>query len=104
MKLAQDNQDVPMKDAKIVEVHSHSRKIAEAFMESMCKSIEKIQPPENDKQAAPEIRKIVDGGDQRNRIDVVFMGDGYTGNLRTYQTSTLLCICQNLLIPHYFDL
>lgn len=26
----------------------------------------------------PEIEKIVDGGDQRNRIDVVFMGDGYT--------------------------
>lgn len=26
----------------------------------------------------PEIQKIIDGGDQANRIDVVFMGDGYT--------------------------
>ncbi|CAG7829172.1 unnamed protein product, partial [Allacma fusca] len=25
----------------------------------------------------PEVVKIVDGGDQANRIDVVFMGDGY---------------------------
>lgn len=28
--------------------------------------------------AAIEIQKIVDGGDQANRIDVVFMGDGYS--------------------------
>lgn len=29
-----------------------------------------------------EIEKIVDGGDPANRIDVVFMGDGYTSNER----------------------
>ncbi|KXN73684.1 hypothetical protein CONCODRAFT_27640, partial [Conidiobolus coronatus NRRL 28638] len=30
-----------------------------------------------------EVRKIVDNGDPANRIDVVFMGDGYTANERT---------------------
>lgn len=30
----------------------------------------------------PEIVKIIDGGDQENRIDVVFMGDGYTADER----------------------
>ncbi|KXN73690.1 hypothetical protein CONCODRAFT_166550, partial [Conidiobolus coronatus NRRL 28638] len=30
-----------------------------------------------------EVRKIIDGGDPNNRIDVVFMGDGYTASERT---------------------
>ncbi|KXN73685.1 hypothetical protein CONCODRAFT_30708, partial [Conidiobolus coronatus NRRL 28638] len=30
-----------------------------------------------------EVRKIIDNGDPANRIDVVFMGDGYTANERT---------------------
>jgi len=34
-------------------------------------------------RAKPEIRKLVDSGDPSNRIDVVFMGDGYTAGERT---------------------
>lgn len=86
VKVAQDHQSPTNYDAKIVEVFSNTHNVAEAFMESMCKSVQKLEPlPTNnadDKFTAPEIRKIVDGGDQRNRIDVVFMGDGYTASER----------------------
>ncbi|KXN73693.1 hypothetical protein CONCODRAFT_3381 [Conidiobolus coronatus NRRL 28638] len=32
--------------------------------------------------SSDEVRKIVDGGDPNNRIDIVFMGDGYTASER----------------------
>ncbi|ODM97570.1 hypothetical protein Ocin01_09111 [Orchesella cincta] len=71
-------------DAKIVEVFAKTEKSASALLQSMCKS-QKNVPAWNSVEdgvitADPEIRKIVDGGDQRNRIDVVFMGDGYTAS------------------------
>lgn len=64
-------------NAKIVEIHARTKDEAIAFMRGLCKTYRKVEPVTVDK-FAPEIRKIVDGGDQKNRIDVVFMGDGYT--------------------------
>lgn len=72
----------PHSQAQIVEVFAVKQSVARAFTESMCKSIEKVEPPSTVQQEDIEIRKIVDGGDQRNRIDVVFMGDGYTATER----------------------
>ncbi len=69
---------------KIVEVYARLHEEAQAFMRSLCKSTEKVQPLStlsgSSRRVEPELRKIVDGGDQRNRIDVVFMGDGYTAS------------------------
>lgn len=49
-------------------------------MAKLCKSVKVLEPivVSHSKQQQPEVVKIVDSGDQGNRIDVVFMGDGYT--------------------------
>ncbi|CAG7717156.1 unnamed protein product, partial [Allacma fusca] len=65
--------------SKIIEIFAKKKTIAETHVELLCKSWEYIQglkfasdtlAPDPD----PEVVKIVDGGDQANRIDVVFMG------------------------------
>lgn len=66
--------------AKIVEVFARKHLSAKAYVEGLCKSLETVPPLTGAAKADPEIRKIVDGGDQENRIDVVFMGDGYTAS------------------------
>jgi hypothetical protein len=66
------------KNAQIVEIIAKTESIAELHLKSICPCISiglKKPIPAKDN---PEIRKIVDNGDQMNRIDVVFMGDGYT--------------------------
>jgi len=57
-------------------------------LELICKTTSVVQPlPQHrttsddqgeNARKEPEVVKIVNGGDQGNRIDVVFMGDGYT--------------------------
>lgn len=68
-------------DSKIVEIFSKTLSVLETYIGTICRTKEFVPPlPLRRAQIAegPLIEKIVDGGDQANRIDVVFMGDGYT--------------------------
>lgn len=76
-----------LNDAKIVEIFAKTIQVLDNHIESICKTREFVPSMtmhEKMQQIAEntEIRKIVDSGDQRNRIDVVFMGDGYTADER----------------------
>jgi hypothetical protein len=65
-------------NAKIIEIFARKAAVAQAHIEVLCKSKEYVKDLKVTSGIhAPEVVKIVDGGDQRNRIDVVFMGDGY---------------------------
>ncbi|KAI9291203.1 hypothetical protein K502DRAFT_368636 [Neoconidiobolus thromboides FSU 785] len=74
--------DINLSDkSTIVEVFGNSKKGVDAYISTICKVINKVKSPSNSRIALPnnpEVRKIIDGGDAKNRIDVVFMGDGYT--------------------------
>ncbi|CAG7832889.1 unnamed protein product [Allacma fusca] len=64
--------------SKIIEIFARKKTIAEAQVELLCKSKKHVPDLKiANGILAPEVVKIVDGGDQANRIDVVFMGDGY---------------------------
>ncbi len=72
-------------DSKIIEIFAKSLRVANAYIDTICKTKEVLPAlPFHRMQTrdGPEIEKIVDGGDQANRIDVVFMGDGYTAEER----------------------
>lgn len=74
-------------DSKIFEIYAKSLNILEAYVDSICKSKEFVPTLSKQKRqarAGVEIQKIVNGGDQANRIDVVFMGDGYTSDERDH--------------------
>lgn len=72
-----------MDDGKIIEIYAKSLIVLETHLDTICKtkefvlSIRKQQP-----RLDPEIQSIIYGGDENNRIDVVFMGDGYTADER----------------------
>lgn len=66
---------------KLVEVYAKTETVLEAYTNAICKSKEVAASSSSRKRQTlenPEVVKIIDGGDQANRIDVVFMGDGYT--------------------------
>lgn len=78
-------------DDQIIEIFARMKESATEYMISQCPTHNPVPPLkpgsviiESDgvirPAADPEVRKIVDGGDQGNRIDVVFMGDGYTAS------------------------
>ncbi|CAL8080667.1 unnamed protein product [Orchesella dallaii] len=71
-----------VKDARIIDVYARKEEEAYAYMNLVCKSHSKVEPLElnQENRADPEIRQIVVGGAKENRIDVVFMGDGYTAS------------------------
>lgn len=72
-------------DSNIIEIFAKTLRIMETYVDSICRSKEFVPPLTFRHQQimeGPEIEKIVDGGDQANRIDVVFMGDGYTADER----------------------
>ncbi|CAG7717542.1 unnamed protein product [Allacma fusca] len=65
-------------NAKIIEIFARKESIAQAHIDVLCNSKDYVKDLKVTTGVhAPEIVKIIDGGDQRNRIDVVFMGDGY---------------------------
>lgn len=74
--------------SKIIEIYAKSLNVLQTYIDSICKSIELLpvisvqKSQANQTRESPEIEKIVDGGDPANRIDVVFMGDGYTADER----------------------
>lgn len=66
-------------DSKIVEIYTKTLHVLETYTNTICKTQDFVPPLSFQKRQTregPEIEKIVDGGDQANRIDVVFMGDG----------------------------
>ncbi|OXA56829.1 uncharacterized protein LOC110848011 [Folsomia candida] len=68
---------------KVIEIWGKKESTVEAHVDSLCKSRKHVDSPTPSLfQNEPEIVKIVDGGDQANRIDVVFMGDGYQATER----------------------
>lgn len=72
--------------SKIVEIYAKTMHVLETYIDTICKTKELLAPAiaykKRQARDGPEIKKIVDGGDQNNRIDVVFMGDGYTADER----------------------
>jgi len=71
--------------SKIIEIYTKTLKVLESYTDIICKRKEFINTMSRRKREpreGPEIEKIVDGGDQANRIDVVFMGDGYIADER----------------------
>lgn len=77
-----DFQQSSTDDSKIIEIFAKTLFVSDAYLDTICKTRESLETSSFDGQqataAAIEIEKIIDGGDQANRIDVVFMGDGYT--------------------------
>ncbi|KAG4078964.1 hypothetical protein HA402_010916 [Bradysia odoriphaga] len=73
-------------DSKIVEIFAKTIKVLDNHIESICNVREFVPALMHGKMQeiaeTVEIEKIVYSGDQRNRIDVVFMGDGYTADER----------------------
>lgn len=72
-------------DSKIIEIYAKRLNVLETYIDSMCKSIETVPARsihQRQTREGPAIEKIVNGGSQINRIDVVFMGDGYTADER----------------------
>lgn len=72
-------------DAKIIEVFAKTLFVANTYIDTICKVKEmlpKLSLQRQQSREGPEIEKIIDGGDQTNRIDVVFMGDGYIAEER----------------------
>lgn len=75
----------PDDNSKIIEIFAKSLNALESYIHSICKSVELValssvklgQTTEN-----LDVKKIVDSGNPANRIDVVFMGDGYTADER----------------------
>lgn len=73
-------------DSKIIEIFAKTIEVLNNHIDAIC-NVREFVPMLNYGKTqqiaeAIEIEKIVDGGDQRNRIDVVFMGDGYTADER----------------------
>lgn len=70
--------------SKIIEIFAKTLNVLETYVDSICRSKEIIPSLSFQKRQIMDsnIEKIVDGGDQANRIDVVFMGDGYTAGER----------------------
>lgn len=66
-------------ESEIVEIFAKELNSLEAYIDTICE-IKEFITPLSVRQTLDEIEieKIVDGGDQSNRIDIVFMGDGYT--------------------------
>ncbi|TYZ63899.1 hypothetical protein PybrP1_009726, partial [[Pythium] brassicae (nom. inval.)] len=74
---------------KIIQIFGGSASAVDARILALCPNGVRVNAPKVSKaslrgleedtvQATPVIQKIVDSGDPKNRIDVVFMGDGYT--------------------------
>lgn len=72
-------------NSKIIEIFAKSLNALESYIDSICKSIELVPGFSiKGRQAIKntDVEKIVDSGHPSNRIDVVFMGDGYTADER----------------------
>ncbi|KAI9293856.1 hypothetical protein K502DRAFT_325116 [Neoconidiobolus thromboides FSU 785] len=65
----------------IVELYAKNKRVLNNYVVTLCKKRTKVKAYPfsfSISTLGPEVRKIIDNGDPKNRIDVVFMGDGYT--------------------------
>ncbi len=69
-------------DSKIIEMFAKSLDVLKAHIDTLCVTKQTVPSLPLDRSTGPEIQRIVSSGDQANRIDVVFMGDGYTASER----------------------
>lgn len=72
-------------DSKLIEIYAKKLSLIHTHLKTICKSsrhLKSIDLHSDPQQLEPEIVKIIDSGPQGNRIDVVFMGDGYTAGER----------------------
>lgn len=65
-------------DSKIIEIFAKDQDVLKTHMDTLCSTKETVPSLPLSKATGPEIQRIVTSGNQANRIDVVFMGDGYT--------------------------
>jgi len=73
-----DDPLLPLDDKSyIFDIYGKTDSSLTSYINSICTTQETVSTPKSETKQR-EIRKIVDNGDQSNRIDVVFMGDGYT--------------------------
>ncbi|TYZ62113.1 hypothetical protein PybrP1_012100 [[Pythium] brassicae (nom. inval.)] len=76
---------------KIIQIFGGSASAVDARILALCPNGVRVNAPkaslrgpeEDTVEATSVIKKIVDSGDPSNRIDVVFMGDGYTASEQT---------------------
>jgi len=68
--------------SKVIELYARREAVMNKHISTLCKSTKSVLPLETFQGPDPEVVKIIDGGPQSNRIDVVFMGDGYTASAR----------------------
>lgn len=66
-------EDEPVGKARIVELRAGSRAALDALLDER-----QVKPLAITEEAADEVMTLVDSGPAANRIDLVFMGDGYT--------------------------
>jgi hypothetical protein len=71
----------------LVQVYAVTKDIAEDYFRLQCK--EYYTPPPSEKGLDDEVIPIISSGPPSNRIDLVFMGDGYTQAQRTQMLEDL---------------
>lgn len=70
-------------DSKIIEIYAKSSNVLETYIDTICNRKELIHLTRKEQtRDYLDIENIVYGGDKANRIDVVFMGDGYKADER----------------------
>lgn len=69
-------------DSKIIEMFAKNLDVLEAHLDTICSAKEIIPALLFERSTGPEVQRIIISGNQANRIDVVFMGDGYTASER----------------------
>lgn len=69
-------------DSKIIEIFAKDLDVLMAHIDTICSTKQIVPSLPFDRASSPEIQRIVTSGNPANRIDVVFMGDGYTASER----------------------
>lgn len=65
-------------ESKIIELFAKNLDVLQAHIDTICSTKEMVPSLPIKRSTSPEIQRLINGGNQLNRIDVVFMGDGYT--------------------------
>lgn len=69
-------------DSQIIEIFAKDLDVLKAHIDTLCSTTQTVPSVTFGRTTGPEIQRIVTSGNQANRIDVVFMGDGYTASER----------------------
>jgi len=77
-----EEEELDNNEQHIFEIFAHDRKLLKTILNDVCSKVT-TEETNNVDAMADEIIPIVHNGDPANRIDLVFMGDGYTSTQRT---------------------